>query len=621
MFREVPFYDKKVQEYWGDGGGEIVLNVDFGKNYTFVVRGTKNNTPQCYLYEGDTVVAGPGVREYSAAIQELFPPKELMMSTYFSAQDQPRGFFTMSDDERSKVFSYLLGLNYYDSCIELASTNIAELKKKQEVAESDYRTCLADFEISVAASVFCDDLLAQKVTLERELVELSNRYELAKAGERKNELVSIMDGLVSAKSQSNLKDYFKQKRVETSDELQLKLHVLRKEQEAVSKLEQEEKRHLEKVNQFWKQCELLHKAERLALKAVAGIEVEIAQLANRLETVDLSIEMCKSCSLTKLYFEKLETKKRLEEELLLLTWDKINHRLSEILPIQSACFDLRAAILKSECLPLRKETEDLERELQNLTKQEQLARSSEELDTQIIELESKIASIQEANEEDPKLITNAISAKKVDIKTIEDKVLETRRAVRLINKDELEAKKQKYTDVSRCLEIEKSLKSDFKEDRRGRITLLSPKIEEVANLILSNYQNGRFQIVLNTKSVKKSKSTLVKESFAPTIKDLFKGDERDSVSAGEGAMLSEALRLAISIVNAEFFAMPKGTLIRDEVTGSIDVGSLDTYLDILKYGMKNGSFDKVILACHNEDIVNKADYRIKMRDGAIVDIF
>ena len=88
------------------------------------------------------------------------------------------------------------------------------------------------------------------------------------------------------------------------------------------------------------------------------------------------------------------------------------------------------------------------------------------------------------------------------------------------------------------------------------------------------------------------------------------------LSGGEGALVSEALALAICLYHAERGTRPY-TLFRDEVDAALDSTAAPAYTRLLARAAKIGGFDKVLFVSHVEEALSLADARLEFTDGTI----
>lgn len=623
IYREVPFYDCGVQEFFHASGGSIEVSITLDKEYQITIRGSYGETPKCYLYDGQNTI-GPGVREFAAAINELFPPKELMMAAYFSSQDSPRGFFTMNNKARSQVFSHLLGLNFYDKLIVDIKDNLTKNKKLLNIAEieySSYKNQLKESQQSTEALEKCkqyienikkeiflleekqDQLFAAQVasqSLEKCKYQLSEKQNLKNSITNGNTLLDIASQI------QNINNNLAQKHqslLSTKDSLITKITSAKEYEKTLKYYYDTIRQYTENEN---------------------NILDEIRRSNNALRDVNLDLEICKNCSLTKHHFDRhsLLTKaihKRItlqnnNEKLISQTQDNVLNLNQEI--------EYHKSIIKQ----IQTEISELEKELILLTQRQNQSKNINIIDRDIeclqVELDELYKTALNYSPDQLKLISATLIDKKEELILAEKEYQELQSKIGhiLYSEDTLNSLRDKYQEFAESRTIDKGLLTIIQEDRRNRIDIICPQIELLANNILSEFMNGRFRIALNTAMPKKSDPDQIKENFTPTIIDQLQNNTRFSASGGEGTILSEALRMAISIVNAEYMGIPGGTLLRDEVTGSLDENALDIYLHILRYGMNRGIFKNVIFSTHSSKLIDKADYIISMKDGGIIDV-
>lgn len=82
---------------------------------------------EAFLFEDGVPVAGPGIRDYQAAIARIFPPRVVFLASAFGAQTKAGNFVRLSVPERKTLMASLLGLGAYTSLAERAKTALALL--------------------------------------------------------------------------------------------------------------------------------------------------------------------------------------------------------------------------------------------------------------------------------------------------------------------------------------------------------------------------------------------------------------------------------------------------------------------------------------------------------------
>jgi len=92
----------------------------------------------------------------------------------------------------------------------------------------------------------------------------------------------------------------------------------------------------------------------------------------------------------------------------------------------------------------------------------------------------------------------------------------------------------------------------------------------------------------------------------------------ENLSGGEGVLVSEAISLAIALINARRAESTRSyTLFRDEVGANLDVDRAPAYTRLLARAVKLGGFDRVVFVSHHVAALDLAEAQVEIRDGAL----
>jgi len=666
LYRTIPFYNVLVQEHFSDEGGIVNPTYEWnGKRYEIVVRGKYKDTPQCYLYENDTCLAGPAVRDFDNAIAEVFPPKASILASLFASQDDVFGFFTMDQKVRNEVFSHLLGLDEYDGYIA-AMSDIKKAMKLELAEKVKSLELLKQMDISPAESLAlaisgCEAIIKREeeklnteqgylTDLNNEILQASIKYNtdgIKAQRDRKRETEEALNK-VAAKIQNlqakkreieateyaveftNIDDYIGQiERTlqDCKDDVLLSEGLLHDAQTALnaaySKLDREwrevdraycyfsietglrhdtlHKLNTMEVHKVCVPCPLFRDAND-TFKKVAELENEYYKLAHEYDILCAEV------------IEKLPR----EESITLIERDLCMTR-ENIAQLEATL--IKHLSIKKTNEALRQITQDIHVLESELFAYEKRLKEIAAIEEDFQKTQNEHASIMDALGRQHDMLTKSIAQ-------IESEIQKARyEHGKLVSKLENAQNHSKIIDelekdiaiISNKIGLDNLLDGAFKHCRRQSIQQMCPSIQDQCNDFLKNYQRGRFSVTLRTES-KRASSDTMKEDFSPIIHDIFAQKDRKNVSGGEQAVLAEALRMAFSIVQSTRFGLDRGTLIRDEVVSHIDNDNLEIYMNILRSSIQNEYFHQIVFVSHLLHLVDQADVAIVMSNGKVEEI-
>ena len=666
LYRTIPFYNVLVQEHFSDEGGTINPTYEWnGKRYEIVIRGKYKDTPQCYLYENDTCLAGPAVRDFDNAIAEVFPPKASILASLFASQDDVFGFFTMDQKVRNQVFSHLLGLDEYDGYIAA----MADIKKAMKLQLAEKVKSLEVFSQMKVPSI-------EELKLSISQYEVSIKEKEEKLNTKHGELSEVNNKILEASIKYN------------TDGIKAQQDRKRETQEAFNKVAtkildlESKKREIEateyavqftNIENYIEQIESTLSGHRNSLLTTNGL-IETAQgflnqayakLEREWRTVDRayqqfaleslrqkdtlakvnSMQVHEVCIPCPLFRDASDMRKRvmeLENEYygLVRMYDLLCEELIGTLPTGGEIF-----ILQKEVETVTKYIAQLEQSLiRHLSIKKtndvlrQLTQDIHALESELFAYEKRLKEIG-AIEEDFQKTQSEYAKASVNLTLCRDKIIrevadieadiqrERHEHGKLVGQLDgaqnhnqvVDALNKDIAKISGMIGLDNLLDGAFKHCRRQSIQQMCPSIQDQCNEFLKNYQRGRFSVTLRTES-KRAASDTMKEDFSPIIHDIFAQKDRKNVSGGEQAVLAEALRMAFSIVQSSRFGLAKGTLIRDEVVSHIDNDNLEIYMNILRSSIQNEYFHQIVFVSHLLHLVDQADVAIIMSNGKVEEI-
>lgn len=103
--------------------------------------------------------------------------------------------------------------------------------------------------------------------------------------------------------------------------------------------------------------------------------------------------------------------------------------------------------------------------------------------------------------------------------------------------------------------------------------------------------------------------------------DSLKGrdDLVESLSGGEGAIVGEAVALALTILGVECSGQDEVTLVRDETGAALDPANTEAYARMLRRATKQVGARHCIYVSHSSELQAAADARIVIdKEGNVV---
>lgn len=147
------------------------------------------------------------------------------------------------------------------------------------------------------------------------------------------------------------------------------------------------------------------------------------------------------------------------------------------------------------------------------------------------------------------------------------------------------------------------------------IDAAGPGISNIVNELLSSCFSTRFAMDIQTqKSSADGKKNL--ETFDIRILDSKNGRSGSiaGLSGGEKAVVGEALSLGIALYRK---GTALETIIRDEVTGSLDPENAVRYVHMMRKAIALGKCHQAIVVTHNPECAELADARLRCVDGRV----
>lgn len=670
LFLRYPFYNNStIADRWSGGGGKLSGIVEYRDIiYRIDITGKSQKTPDAILWQksGDTwlPLSSSKVRDFQNVVAEIFPPKEIFLSSLYAAQCDVQGLFALDKAARADVFSKLINVVAYDKLIDTCSNDLKTLKSKISVIgnESVPDLKLRREEFSKQAGIIQDTLFGLLSEIRR-TSELKCKIELELSNILKDKQVLAEDIREYKAQQTDLKHqidnrYFAKSVFSfiNSDNPTLEAGLLddrladvRRQADAIcdtiEHIPVPNRRDIDSCEAALESIDWEYRRHTEDINSGLAIIDRLLGSADCLEGVNLAHPMCSACPLTASAREDASEMDRALERLLASVAGKQEQiegalELSDAMSEAEAEYEATLARYNSDVSGLRASLKALEdeevkiliraKELENAINTSRiygtpealsaeisaLVEQDDELGLKIKELESRLSILvvksQKLHKELPKNLTEL----EAQADKHRQELLELDRQV-----NELTAKIEVYdsiydenilidvSDLATIVEV-------AKDARTARIESLSPSIEETCNLLLSEYAGGRFQVRIDTMTPR-ARVGGMKKDFAPTIIDNQTGREGMEVSGGERIMVAEALRMAIAVSASRSLGIVGATLGRDESISNLDNDVTWDYIRLLRMAKEMGKFSQILFISHHEHVWQQADRIIWVENGEV----
>lgn len=151
------------------------------------------------------------------------------------------------------------------------------------------------------------------------------------------------------------------------------------------------------------------------------------------------------------------------------------------------------------------------------------------------------------------------------------------------------------------------------------IDVALPEIGSLATDLLRECMGRSLFTISLTTQRPQSKGDVLAEVLDVIVTRNGKAMDVALLSGGEGALVSEALSLALAIYLARRSRIPVQTIMRDEAAAALDVldGLAMGYVQMLRRVADYGRFANVFFISHQPECLKLADTRLWVRDGAV----
>jgi DNA repair exonuclease SbcCD ATPase subunit len=627
LFGEDPYYGNLyscVRIGSEEEGSEIDLVFISGEDEYQIIRKIKINksskSTDSFLYKNGELIAGPKIKEFDNAIENILSNKKVFLSSVFTSQNIAEDITEMPVSERTELLNNLWDLEFLQKISDIAKDKVKQYTITYDTKNSQIESILATIEqehkyIDMLKSVkeSLQSLSEKKYRKEQEKNILEDKINQTKdLEEKKKEYNLLLSDFNRVKSRIDtlLKENEEKKvKINNEDALNSEFNFISDTQEDIVKLEND-KNILQELINTKKEIESKLDNKNYLLQSVLK------------DIVDVPCSQ-QSCP----YFTQMEERKlkkqELEKEISILKNEEkdLNNKISAInyntTSIQSLIFEVQKRInRKNEIFSELKSISFIKESIDknNIQLKEYYA-NKESLEVKLVKLDLVIKELIENTDVSIQDSLN-ILIKEIDIIKVEyDNALrlEGRYQLELDNilekKKEVSAIQEEIALLKKDIYYYNSIKDDF--NKKGIqsmvINSLKNELEKVIKDLLSNLNNNKFSINLSTK--KELASGEEKESL-----EILVGDEQgirdiSQFSGGEKKLLKLIIRLALGIYQAMKNKVKYDFFVLDEATDALDqerrLGFIDIINSLRKY------FKQILIISHSEELMGYFPNRIE----------
>ncbi|HEC99071.1 MAG TPA: hypothetical protein ENN18_01625 [Proteobacteria bacterium] len=653
LYESFPSRKGTIYSHLGSPKGTIEVSFELdGQGYRAMrTVQSKPQKQEAHLYCDNQLIAGPKTTEFAAEIEKLLGPAGSALACIFSAQDSAGDMINLSPSERKELLASWLGL---EACSRLAQgaadkskhhnmrledidahikamekeelrmpEYVAALKEKEEqLKENAQTTCETNKQLQALyqekagieeAVRRIKELRSRLEALSREREELKNSY--TRTSNRLEELEKIIRQKAEIESKARKHTEIVQEITATSDVMQKLQKEYQAYQGTKSRLE-------EKIHATTKNIAVLKSRLDSCRKQASTIqEVHCSRRDCKFLT-----EAWKAKDAITIISQKLtEEEQRLAHETLQLKNlgqpPAIEPVLSKMKQMQTAAKELEAYVR------LAAQLEAAEKNKQHL---------AEELDRFIIKGREKAAEIEKISaslKEHAKVTeTSALIEKQVSLLEERSRKLSAASLAMSQELGEIKARIQATLKIQQEIAMQK--------ERRGKITTeiseyeaiariygkngvqpliidaATPELEALTRQFLTSICQKNFDVSFMTQR-ETNKGKALRETLDIIITDLATGQKRDiaNFSGGEKVLLSQAIRMAMSVFQAQKSRKPWQTFFLDESLGELDEVNAENFLravaDLTTW------FRRILYISHTPNLTLQAQKQVKVENGTL----
>ena len=619
LFGEDPYYGNVyncIRMGSEQEGSLIELVFELGASEYKIQRKIKvtNSTKstESYLYKDDTLFAGPKVKEFDNAVENLLSSKKVFLSSVFTSQNIAEDITEMPVSERTELLNKLWDLTFLQELSDKAKLeikninttinekNLIEARLIEEVKQEEtFKNSLEICKNNIKKFTF--DKEAKELELKqlqdkiKEVEELYNKK--SEYNELLNKYTTITTKIDSLISENNIK----REKITKEEDFKNQLSLITATQEDIDLLEKE-KQEL---------SDILYN-EKNVIDKITNTEYMLNSLKSDIVEVPCNEQSCP-------YFTQMDERKIKKEELEKQV-DILKNELKEVVEKKDIIKYNSTSEIQTKLSEIKSNLNKKNELISELNSISYIKESLEKNDIQIkeyqdnkIELELKLKTLDSFIKE---MIENTDESIKGKVVSVKDELViitkEYEDTLRLEGKyitslEEISLKKQELETISLDLiALKKELKyfTIIKEDfsKKGIqsmvINSLKNELEKIIKDLLSNLSNNKFSITLSTK--KELSSGEERESLEILVKDEQGVRDISKFSGGEKKLLKLIIRLSLSIYQSIKNKVNYGLFVLDEIFDAIDSNRRIEMIEIINNLTKN--FEQILIVTHSDEL-------------------
>lgn len=633
LFGDDPYYGNLydcVRKGSEEEGSEIeiiflVNNIEYRVLRKIKITKSTKST-ESYLYKEGELVAGPKVKEFDNAIENLLSNKKVFLSSVFTSQNVAEDITEMPVSERTELLNRLWDLSFLQTLSDKAKEEVKTfnnilVNKKQEVDEFDKKISQEDEYVTKLESIkyTISDLKNKKEHIQKEIEELKTKIKdtesLEGLKQEYNSMLGEYNSISSKISALISENNDRIKKIEEETSLKNRLLELNGIEEKIDILEKGK----EELSVLFNQKSSLDSKLSNTEYMLKSIEKEIVQVpCNELscpyftqmderkkKTVDLRNEIDTITNESKILLEKIS----------LIKYNSVTDIQANIVELRKNVSEKSEINTKLNSISFYKETIE-----KNNIQISEATLTTKQLEEKLSILDLKIK----------ELIANTDGSLKIKLSNTESEI------GHINNKYEESLRLEgSYTNILKEIEQVKSFKAAIveeikninteimyytiiKEDfsKKGIqsmvINKLKSELEKVIKDLLSTLSNNQFSISLSTK--KELASGEEKESLEILVGDTQGIRDISQFSGGEKKLLKLIIRLALGIYQSIKNKVKYSCFFLDEATDALDQERRLEFVNIIQ-GL-NKYFKQVMFITHSEDMVGSFPTKLEfVKDG------
>lgn len=649
------FPSRKGSIYNHLNGPKGTLKVTFEiEGETYTAERTVQAKPQkqeAFLYRNNNLIAGPKTTDFLSEIERLLGPAESALASIFSAQNSTGDIVNLSPSERKELLGSWLGLEALSGIAQAATDKAKAHKMRLDDIEANIKALekeeahLAEY---VSALKQKEEELKQKT---REAEETNRQLQAAckektgieEAVRRTKELSARLQ-VLSREREEIKNQYIKvksrldeiQKLLGKKEEIETKVkqyeeitQQARREYDTAHKLQKEHQEYQDKRRRLEKEIHIVR-------ESVAVLKTQKETYEKQAATIDEAKCSRRDCKfLTEAWKARDRLpgiKQKLAEEhtrLAKLTADlqrlrqpqPIDPLLANIKIMEKAAKELEIYVkLAAQLSTAEKERAYLAEELDRLTEKGKEKTSEMENISRDLEKFTMALGQSEVVEKQVALFQNRGRKLSADSLSLSQDIGEIKAKIQATVKiqHEILSLKERRGELASGMGDYEAIARIY--GKNGVQPLLidaaMPELEALARGFLASICGRKFDVSFTTQR-ETNKGKGIKETLDIIIADLTTGQKRDiaNFSGGEKVVLSQAIRMAMSVFQAQKSRKPWQTFFLDESLGELDEINAEKFLKAITE--LTAWFSRVLYISHSRDLTTQAKRQVKVQDGII----